>query len=256
MSQSLRTLIRSPRIMFLLFVSFFGLLLANLFQLLPSANQQGLVPRKPAVGSIFSLICILGIIAAFFPQNCTKAFYGGRGHTSYRRRENLGSKEAEPRGGSFIFGLRIVHGHHPICEGLAHHEFRVGSKTFCTACMGLFFGALIALLGAALYFFVDLQIEETGLLLTSIGTIGVLLALMQFVLIDVRQRALRFALNIFFVVGAFLILVGVDAASKSLALDLFVLALCVFWILTRISLSRWSHRRICHTCELSCKIHS
>jgi hypothetical protein len=55
-----------------------------------------------------------------------------------------------------------------------------------------------------------------------------------------------------FVLGAFMVLVGIDAVVESLFADLLLLAFIVFWIFTRILLSQWDHWRICGNCKSQC----
>jgi uncharacterized membrane protein YfcA len=59
-------------------------------------------------------------------------------------------------------------------------------------------------------------------------------------------------MNVFFVLGAFLLLVGTDEIVESLFVDLFLTALILLWISTRIQLSQWDHRKICSNCESPC----
>jgi membrane-bound ClpP family serine protease len=64
----------------------------------------------------------------------------------------------------------------------------------------------------------------------------------------------RLILNMLFVLGAFLILAGMDGLIGSLSVDLFSIVLIAFWIFTRILLSQWDHWKICRRCSISCKI--
>jgi hypothetical protein len=58
---------------------------------------------------------------------------------------------------------------------------------------------------------------------------------------------------VLFVNGAFLLLLGADQLVRSLSLDTYILIVIVFWISTRVVMSRSEHRRICAECpELSC----
>jgi hypothetical protein len=128
--------------------------------------------------------------------------------------------------------------------------FRIGSKTFCAACTGLFLGGLFALSGSFLYFFCHYNVEQSSYLLVWIGILGVGFGLFQFKF----RSFIRLFLNIFFVLGTLLILVGIDKLVHSVTIDLFLVALILFWLFTRISLSQWDHKRICFACGIvNCK---
>jgi len=225
-------------------ISLFGLSLAAVLTFQSPPIQENLPWRKPLIGSVFTLVCVSGILAVFFPRKCSQTFFG-------KRRETHAMELSDPKSFSTLFGLKIVHGHHPACEGLASHEFQIGNKTFCAACTGLLLGALIALVGTAMYFFADLQVEQEGLLI-AIGMLGVALGLLQFLLFEARGF-LRLLLNTFFVLGSSSVLVGVDGLVHGLFADLFLVFMIVFWLYTRILLSQWNHARICRTCGTPCK---
>ncbi len=125
--------------------------------------------------------------------------------------------------------------------------FRIGGKTFCAACTGLFLGGLSALIGIPLYFFSNWCVEHNGSLLVWVGVLGVGFGLFQF-----RFRSFaRLFLNMFFVLGTFFVLIGIDKLVHSVAVDLFLVALTAFWLFTRISLSQWDHERICYACKIA-----
>jgi hypothetical protein len=196
----------------------------------PTVNESFLW-RKPLIGSIFSLICISGILAALFPKQCSQTFHFQKGNM------NLSSHKVNTTS------------HHPDCGRFSAHTIRIGSHTLCAACTGLLLGALVALVGTASYFFSDANLEVgfTGVL---IGAVGIVLGFLQ-----LKFRGfIRLILNMFFVVGAFLILVGIDQLTESVFVDFFLVALVAFWILTRIQLSQWDHWKICSSCESQCEV--
>jgi len=238
---------------FLVSVSFFGLFLVTLPAAFPLSIQEDLQWRKPLIGIVFALICFLGMIAVFFPSHCSAIFHSDK--TENRNQAVLLEENTAFRKTSTIFGLKITHGHHPSCEGFAAHEFQIGKKTFCTACIGLLLGALIALFGVAAYFFQGWDIEENISLFLISGVLSVGLGLFQYMFLDIQWRLIRFLLNAFFIVGTSLILAGIDAVANSLILDFFVIFLSVFWLFTRISLSKYIHNKICQTCTLKCKFY-
>jgi hypothetical protein len=226
---------------FLIFVSFFSLLLTVSIAFFPPQTQTDFQWRKPLTGSIFALICTLGMIAVFFPRKCSKVFHENSkkksGDTSIPTREKFQKS-------SKILGLVLTHGHHPEYECFLHHEFRVGERTFCVACMGLFSGALASFLGTAMYFFSGWAFGQTRSLWVVFGVLGVALGILQYVYFDARWRLVRFFSNAFFIIGMFLLLTCIDAIAQSLPLNLFVISLCIFWLSTRILLSKRIHERI------------
>ena len=233
-----RSILRTPALLYLIGVSFFGMFLAGMLSLYPPMTHRSLAWRKPLTGSAFSLICILGILAVFFPKQCS-----GRFDAATRGKHELSALGKFPSHGT----SPTMKGHHPDCEGFSPHVFHVRSGTFCTACTGLLFGGLVALAGTVTYFFGEWNIVSNDPLLVWVGVVGVGLGLFQF---KIKTSVIRFSLNAFFVLGAFLILVGVDELAQSVFADMFVVLLVIFWLFTRIVLSQWDHRRICYTCRV------
>jgi len=192
------------------------------------------------IGSIFEVICVLGISAVYFPSHCSAMFHSTKGDRDISSNANyLASHSRDP----------AFRGHHPDCGNFSAHVIRIHDKTFCAACTGLLLGALMALTGAALYFFADWRIAQNTLHAVFAGALGVSLGLFQLKF----RSLLRLLLNAFFVLGAFLVLVGIDGLIQSVLVDLFVVVLTVFWLITRILLSQWDHWRICYTCENPCE---
>jgi len=186
--------------------------------------------RKPLIGSLFSLICILGIFASIFPSRCSEAFHFREATTNVATHQILSAS------------------HHPDCERFSAHVVCIKDHKRCAACTGLLLGAVVALAGVFFYFSGELQIENARFL-SLVGVISVLVGFLQLKF----RTYVRLALNSLFVFGAFLCLVGVDQASQSVAIDLFLMVLIVFWIFTRIQLSQWDHSRICDNCDSSCR---
>jgi hypothetical protein len=238
-----RTLLQTPTLMYLIGLSFFGLLLVGILSVYPPVRQEAFVWRKPLVGWLFCLICMLGIIAVFYPNECSRIFTSAT------------DKKQEPSTqGTFAShgGFPTAKGHHPDCENFAPHVFRVGDHIFCTACTGLLVGGLASLVGAILYFFGEWTIPLDGSWLVWLGVLGVGCGLFQF---KARRTALRLSLNIIFVVGSLVIVIGVDELIQNVFAELFVVFLVIFWLFTRISLSQWDHKRICSLCNFdTCRL--
>lgn len=223
-------------LIFTISVSLFGLFTSLMLALCPPVIKESFLWRKPLIGLIFSLICVLGIFAAVFPRRCSGTFH-------FRKEErNPTIGNAPPT---------ALKGHHPDCGKFSAHVIHINKRRLCAACTGLSLGASIVLVGTAFYFFGGWHVNEMSFPVVVIGVVGMLLGLLQ-----LKFRGfIRLSLNTLFVLGAFLVLVGIDALVQSLFIDMFLIALIVFWILTRIMLSQWDHSRICQNCESKCEVY-
>jgi hypothetical protein len=220
-----------------LLVSFLGLLLLAVLTVFPPTVSGNLSWRKPVIGSIFSSICALGILAVFSPNRCLRIFDIGK------KNKTVSSDSAKLASHGTSNALQ---GHHPTCGKYDAHIFRIKGRIFCAACAGLLLGGLLALAGASVYFFGDWRVAEHSSLMVLLGVVGVSLGLFQF-----KFRSLvRLSVNTVFVLGTLLILMGIDELVHNLFFDLFVVSLIVFWLFTRISLSQWDHEVICSDCEI------
>jgi peptidoglycan/LPS O-acetylase OafA/YrhL len=224
-----------PEIEYYLLISFLGLILVLVLTVYPPTITVDNPFRKPLIGSIFSIFCLLGILAVFTPNRC--------GRILDRKIENVLSDLAvteEPDGAA-----TVLRGHHPTCGKYSAHIFRIRDRIFCAACVGLLLGGLLALAGTVIYFFCELWLSNTGVLIVLLGVVGVIFGLFQFKV----NGLFRLFANICFVIGALLILIGIDAVVHSLFFDLFVICLIVFLLSTRIALSQWDHEAICSSCK-------
>jgi hypothetical protein len=133
----------------------------------------------------------------------------------------------------------------------------IGEGVYCAGCTGLVLGAAIALVGSALYFFVGVPLIQT-VLLFWLGFGGVAIGLLQhpfYALIKPRHGVVRVIVNLGFVVGAFLLLASVAEITNNLMLTAYLLLMSLYWIFTRIAMSKRGHRRICTLCgEPSCSL--
>ncbi len=199
-------------------------------------------PRTPTtteydllVWVIFSALCIMGATATFFPHHCS---------VSINLPEDLHTSKF-----TIIRGRQFVHGHHPTCEKFKCHEFILGGKTFCASCIGLLIGAVSAFIVATVNFVYNYSFSPV------VGYIGlgcIILGLLYIPLLRPRTPVLRSAYNALFVLGFALLLVTVDGIGD-LGFDLVVIGLCVFWMFTRIQLSRWSYDIMCGSCDEICE---
>ena len=202
--------------------------------------------RRPIVGTFFSIVCMLGIIAAMTPSKCSEVFhFKGRG----KREEN--NEESENRQKEIL----IFRGHHPECKNFGAHTFRICNKTFCAGCVGLALGAILSLFGSALYFFFKLSFMSNHLVAFWIGFVGVSCGLLQYHLFDWGKSSVHLSVNVVFVFGVFLLLMAVDGITQSVIVDCYLIAVSFLWIYTRIVLSQLDHKRICRACHVEeCKL--
>jgi hypothetical protein len=89
------------------------------------------------------------------------------------------------------------------------------------------------------------------MLLVLLGSLGVGIGLFQFKF----RSFVRLLMNVIFVLGALMVLIGIDMIVYSLFFDFFVICLIVFWLLTRILLSQLDHKIICSSCGVeNCEV--
>lgn len=216
-----------------------GLLLILFLVTFPPKTILEFPLRKPLIGFIISFICIVGIIAVFLPNKCAKLFDAKNG--SYK-------SDVESSNQNLSYTIR---GHHPSCDMFSTHILQINNKIYCSACLGLLIGCLIALPLGILFFFFDLLIYINGFFIVLLGIIFVIFGLLHFKF----NKLLRFFFNTTFVLGSMFILIGIDDLIKSLFIDLLCIFLIIFWLLTKIIFSKWNHETICFKCEIKrCKI--
>jgi hypothetical protein len=203
--------------------------------------------QTPLIGSLFILICGLGIVAGVSPRHCSLSFRN--------RTKIVEEKPADPQTQPALDIEK--RGHHPTCDAYAGHVLKLQSRTLCAGCSGLVTGAIIAICGTVLVFFVGWQFYDPCLIFW-IGFVFVTIGLMQHLIyriLLVNRGVARFIVNILFVLGPLLLLASLIQISNSLALAGYLLLLTLYWIFTRISMSQRSHRLICRRCaERVCEL--
>lgn len=197
--------------------------------------------RKPLLGFLFGMICVLGMLAVIFPRACSDKI-------------NCSKKEPSTSAHSVFSNKKyVMRGHHPNCDRFSAHVFQMRGRTFCAGCAGLFIGGAAAFIGALLYFFLNLNFEQLTIPIYYVGAIGVCCGLLLPIL-NTSRSLLRLFLNAYFAFGCFLLLAAVDMMTQNVFVDLFLFILIIFWLFTRIVLSFWNHERICNSCKLKiCK---
>lgn len=207
----------------------------------PATSRITFPLQALATGLIFTIICLIGITLGVFPSHCARAVHF-RGRTT-------GGDATDPDtspGTSVAF-----QGHHPTCSRFATHVVQIGDATHCAGCVGLVTGAVISLVGCIAYFFLGVSVGAAGWPVFGVGVGGVVCGVLQYHLFRGCSGGIHCLVNVVFVVGAFLLLVAVNALRSNFALEAYLCALMVFWILTRITLSQREHARICAACGVS-----
>jgi uncharacterized membrane protein len=215
---------------FLVALSIVGLALVIVLVLQPNLEHFQPSVRHGLVGSLYSVICFLGIAAVFYPSKCKGLF----------QKQNPLSQASGTSD-----SVRIS-GHHPDCQNFSGNRIRINKREVCAACSGLLVGAIIALVGSVLQFFIGLNIVLASVWLLALGEICMVLGLAQ---IKFAGYA-KVMVNVVFVVGSFVTLAGADVLGESLLVDIYVLGLIGFLLWLRILLSERHNRRICQTCRL------
>ncbi|MGZ4848451.1 MAG: hypothetical protein ACXV2D_03000 [Halobacteriota archaeon] len=146
----------------------------------------------------------------------------------------------------------MTHGHHPCCDRYRQHEFALGKKTLCSACLGLFCGALISLAAACYVFLLQSPYGLPDGIAFALGIVGIAFGLAPYVIAESLGPVRRFCFNALMIIGMFLALVAIDSRVQSSALDALLIGFFMFVLFTRISLSQDKHERICGACEHPC----
>jgi hypothetical protein len=211
-------------------VSIFGLALVPLLLLQPNLQGEQSLFRRPLVGAIYSVVCIGGTVAVFYPGKCRMMF----------QKPNISPDSKKPSASTVQFK-----GHHPDCEDFSANRISIRGSVFCAACSGLLIGALAAMVGVVLFSLGFFNLGTGSLWGLVAGEVLMLVGLAQ-----IKMRGyVKMAVNALFVVGSWISLVAADLAGQSLLVDAYVLGLIVFVLWFRISLSEWNNKRICKSCE-------
>lgn len=228
--------------LFFLGVSLIGLFLVAALTFGTPSSEVFSPPQRLAVGSLFGLICVLGILAGVFPSRCSRIFH------FQRKRDNESASPLEP--GLVSKEDFPFEGHHPGCESFSGHVLRLGGKQYCAGCTGLVVGAVLSVFGTLVFFSTEIVLGDLGVLVFWLGFMGVVLGLLQHPLSRRRGAGVHVLLNVAFVLGAFLLLVGIDGMVGDVFLESYFLVLVLYWIATRILLSQQEHGRTCRACGL------
>jgi hypothetical protein len=217
-----------------------SLLSLGILAALALTAQAGSVQvQKESISTAFGAICALGIVAGISPSRCNRLFMHFHTDAStHTERKSMSQEEHEIS----------YRGHHPTCGSFSSHIIQIGGRIYCAGCAGLVVGAAIALAGTALYVLLqDLSAQLVAISFWA-GLVGVTLGLLQYELF-INKASLHFLLNVIFVIGALLLLVGVNEMNGSLSLGVYFLLVILFLINTRSTLSRLEHLKKCIICN-------
>ncbi len=220
----------------LLSTSLFGLCILSISTFKASVSIISIPLQRHMISSIFGAICVLGFIAGTFPRKCS-------GLARFRNKEHGSDKSKQTRTGGTIEFI----GHHPNCGKFFAHIIRLGNSTYCAGCTGLRLGAIISIIGSILYPFYGFDLKTINVVIFWFGFAGVAIGFIHS-LYDLNSGRVRLILNFTFVLGAFLLLIGVSEISNNVILEFYLLILIIYWIMTRIIISNEKHRRICNSC--------
>ena len=151
-------------LLFLVAVSVFGLALVPLLLLQPNLQADLLPFRRPLVGALYSVVCVLGIVAVFYPGRCRLMF-----------QKPAASPNSQKTASSAV-GFR---GHHPDCEKFEANRITLRGSVFCAACTGLLIGAIAAMAGIVLFSLGFLNLGAGSLWVLVAGEVLMLVGLAQ-----------------------------------------------------------------------------
>jgi hypothetical protein len=181
---------------------------------------------------MFVSLCAFGAVATLFPHRCSL--------------ETRVTGDLPPFRYTDVLGIRVIHGHHSDCRVFSNHEIRLDEKRICAGCLGLLTGSFMAIIITVTQAIQNIPVPpQSGLL----GVTFVATGLAYSVMIPSSPPILRIVLNTFLVTGFALVYL---VFSSVRGLGLMGISISLFWIYTRIRLSRWSHERLCISCDEFC----
>jgi len=216
-------------VLFLIAVAVFGLALVPFIVLQPNLPVDSSILRRPLVGSLYIAICVLGIVAVFYPNKCRMMF----------KKPSISPNRAKVT----ALPLQLI-GHHPNCEKFSANRIIIHCRVFCAACSGLLIGAIVAILGIVLFSFGLFDMLSGPLWILMVGEVLMLAGLAQIRL----GGYVKMAMNFLFVIGSCVSLIVVDVVGQNLLVDVYMLGLIVYMLWVRILISEWNNKRICVNC--------
>lgn len=226
-------LFRNSSLIINLGISSIGLIVVSFLVFFPS-NYVEITWQKQIISIVFAALCFFGMIAVFFPNICSKIAFGNKQNNTI----NLSSDRF-----SSFFGITLIHGHHSTLKQFSNHEFRLRNKSICAGCFGLFIGGFISFIGIIMYNFLDIVFFGVPQQLVGLGVVAVTLAIFSPIFYN-ASSFVRIFLNIFLILGMLFILIGIDILFSSFGINIFLIGLFIFFIISRISVSKYNHDKI------------
>lgn len=217
-------------LLFLVAVAVFGLLLVPLLVIQPNLQVDSLSFRRPFISALYSIVCVLGMVAVFYPSKCRLMF----------KKPNTSPGSTKVSTSSVGFS-----GHHPNCEKFSANRITIRGKAFCAACSGLLVGAIVSMAGIVIFSLGFFDMKAENLWIFAVGAVLMLVGLAQVEL----GGYIKMAMNALFVVGSCISVVIADLVGQNLLIDLYVLGLIIYMLWLRISFSEWNNKRICMECR-------
>ena len=166
-------------LLFLVGVLVFGLALVPLLLLQPNLQTDHSPFRRPIMGAIYSIVCIAGIVAVFYPGKCRIMF----------QKPNVSPDSILRSASSVQFS-----GHHPDCEKFSGNRITIGSSVFCAACSGLLLGAIASMMVIVLFSLGLFDLGTRNLWILISGEILMLVGLTQIKLERLHQNGDEFSI--------------------------------------------------------------
>ncbi len=214
---------------FLIAIAFFGLELVPFLVLQPNLPADPTIFRRPIVGSLYTVICVLGIAAVFYPNKCRMVFK--------KPKQSFDPDKVS------VLPLELI-GHHPNCEKFSANRITIQGHVFCAACSGLLIGAIAAIIGIVLFSFGLFDRLSAPFWILTVGEVLMLVGLAQIRL----GGYLKMAVNVLFVIGSCVSMIAVDIVGQNLLIDAYMLGLITYMLWVRILISEWNNKRICLNC--------
>jgi hypothetical protein len=216
-------------LLFLVAVTIFGLALVPVLLVQPNLVADESHFRRPLVGATYIVVCIVGIVAVFYPGKCRMLF-----------QKPNGSPDSMKVSASAV----QFKGHHPDCEKFSANRITIKGSVFCAACSGLLIGAIAAIVVVVLFSLGFFDLDIGSLWVLAKGEVLMITGLAQIKM----SGYVKMGVNALFVVGSSISLVAADLAAQSLLVDAYMLGLIVLMLWLRILLSEWNNNRICFAC--------
>jgi hypothetical protein len=192
---------------------------------------------KIVIGGVFILCCVIGVSLAARPR----WYKSNQKDLHVIKKQNHQIK-------------RRFEGHHPDCEYFGDHIIRFKNIVYCSGCLGLIIGCLICVVLIFLYVF--LMVQFSLLIYKILVLIGLSIIIVVYVEDIIKSTSkIHLIFNVFFVLSFFLIVVSIFEITNNIIYGFVGLLFCFLWVNTRISLSKWNHKRICDECRHNCQMY-